>query len=47
MAIPATQFCFDISDALTRFDGRGTGYGTQDGFLAWVLIHALTGHEHA
>ncbi|MBB6083829.1 hypothetical protein [Castellaniella defragrans] len=45
MAIPAAQFCFDISDALARFDGRGTGHGTQNGFLAWRLMHALTGHE--
>jgi len=41
MAIPVAQFCFDISDALSCFDGRGTGHGTQDGFLAWRLMHAL------
>jgi hypothetical protein len=47
MAIPAAQFCFDISDALTRVDGRGTGHGTQDGFLAWRLVPVLIGHENA
>jgi hypothetical protein len=47
MTVPAAQFGFDISDALTCFDGRGAGYGTQDGFLAGRLVHALIGHENA
>jgi hypothetical protein len=47
VAVPAAKLCLDVGDALTRFDGRGTGHGAQDGLLAGVLMLALIGHENA